>query len=824
MLLNLDNEKEVRPFGFIGVFYLIFMKEPYINNITLFRSLFDSKETPYIISIEDVYERIKTGMNGVDKLVLEIRSKQTKAERNVLKKNLKAILFAGEFTQRNDNSLKSHSGFMIADFDDFTNDVELNYWIKKLKNDVHVYMLFISPSGNGFKAVIRIPKSNANEHKLRHEAFANYIKCDYFDTTNKNVSRVCFESYDPNIYLNVFAEEFTLMEQDKGYTYQEKAPICILRNEQEIINRIMKFEFGFTFTEGSRNEYIFRVACCFNEYGIDKNTCENYLWNNVVNGKFDHQEFITSVKSAYKKTNSGSKYFDDHTTIKNVENDIKRGVPVQEVKKKHNVDDDVIEDVQDKIDKEDEVFWNIKKKKDGEAIVTINEWKYCEFLIKNGFLKYYPENAEKPSFVRVVENKVNLISTAQIKDFVLEFLREQNNIDVWNYCSRHVNLFTEKYLDFIESIDLLMLSDTKDKSFIPFKNGVVEVTKNNYKLIPFVDVDGYIWEKQIIPRNFKKLEDNTNDFKDFINKVSAKDQKRYNALCSTLGYLIHAHKDKTDQKAIIFNDQEVDDNPNGGSGKSLVLTSLSHFRRLVKIDGKTFNPAKSDFVYQRVSVDTQILGFDDVKRNFNFEQLFSLITEGITVNRKNKDEIFIPFERSAKIVITTNYVINGAGNSHDRRRHEIEFFQYFNNKKTPLDEYGKLLFDQWNKEDWERFDNFMISNLQLYLKDGLIQGISINADVKRFIQSTSKDFADWVEDENLKINVRNYTSESIDEFKKEYKEYHSLSPRIFVTWCKKYAEFKGYEFMKGKCSNTNKRYFVISDGSVKIETDEPIPF
>ena len=144
-------------------------------------------------------------------------------------------------------------------------------------------------------------------------------------------------------------------------------------------------------------------------------------------------------------------------------------------------------------------------------------------------------------------------------------------------------------------------------------------------------------------------------------------------------------------------------------------------------------------------------------------------------------------------------------------------------KKKNLTESQKDMVE-WNKEDWERFDNFMISNLQLYLKDGLIQGISINADVKRFIQSTSKDFADWVEDENLKINVRNYTSESIDEFKKEYKEYHSLSPRIFVTWCKKYAEFKGYEFMKGKCSNTNKRYFVISDGSVKIETDEPIPF
>ena len=86
--------------------------------------------------------------------------------------------------------------------------------------------------------------------------------------------------------------------------------------------------------------------------------------------------------------------------------------------------------------------------------------------------------------------------------------------------------------------------------------------------------------------------------------------------------------------------------------------------------------------------------------------------------KKNKDEIFIPFERSPKVIITTNYVINGSGNSHDRRRHEIEFNQYFNGKHTPLDEYGRLLFDEWNNKDWISFDNYMIDNLQRFLING----------------------------------------------------------------------------------------------------------
>jgi hypothetical protein len=309
------------------------------------------------------------------------------------------------------------------------------------------------------------------------------------------------------------------------------------------------------------------------------------------------------------------------------------------------------------------------------------------------------------------------------------------------------------------------------------------------------------------------LDDCTNDFQDFVSKVSADDRGRINALETTLGYLMHTFKDKTDQKAIIFNDQEIDDNPNGGSGKSLMLAALGNLRRVVKIDGKSFNPSKSDFVYQRVNLDTQILAFDDVRKAFDFEQLFSLITEGITVNRKNKDEIFIPFNRSPKIVITTNYVISGAGSSHDRRRHELEFYQYFHSKRSPLDEYGRLLFDSWTDEDWLKFDNYMVKNLQKYLSNGLMKSISINADAKRLIQATCKDFFDWVEEGNLALDVYHYNGSKIQEFTSEFTSFKELEPRRFLKWVQSYADYKGYNITKGR--NHNGRYFILDSGTPK---------
>jgi len=360
----------------------------------------------------------------------------------------------------------------------------------------------------------------------------------------------------------------------------------------------------------------------------------------------------------------------------------------------------------------------------------------------------------------------------------------------------------------LEPIGLMMLQDTKDVSFIPYRNGVVKITKDKIDIVPYIDIDGYIWDRQIIDRDYKPTKTIQNDFKSFVSKVSADDEQRVNALETTLGYLLHTYKDKTDQKAIIFNDQEIDDNPNGGSGKSLVLTAIGKIRNIVKIDGKAFNPQKSDFVYQRVNLDSQILAFDDVKKNFDFEQLFSLISEGITVNRKNKDEIFIPFERSPKIVITTNYVISGAGGSHDRRRHEIEFNQYFNAQRNPLDEYGRLLFDSWTVVDWLIFDNYMISNLQKFLSMGLVKAVAINANDKRFISATNKEFYDYAIEGNITLDAMHYNNTSIQDFQTFTGGWHDLNTQKYLKWVNEYCKFKGYSLKKDR--NVGGRYFIIN--------------
>jgi hypothetical protein len=86
--------------------------------------------------------------------------------------------------------------------------------------------------------------------------------------------------------------------------------------------------------------------------------------------------------------------------------------------------------------------------------------------------------------------------------------------------------------------------------------------------------------------------------------------------------------------------------------------------------------------------------------------------------------------------------------------------------------------------------------------------------VKRFIQSTSKDFYDWIEDGNLKPNVKYYNTEKKEEFIKEYKEFTNLSGRAFLLWVQKWCNLKGYTLDKRRDSS---RYFVMLDEANKWE-------
>ena len=164
---------------------------------------------PFYVSVEESLDRIRQGKikDKIDHLRSITDPKEAKKYKT---ENLPCILFAGQFSARNDASLMSHSGYCILDFD----HIDPAEYKKLLSPYQWVKAMFVSPSGDGLKVVAKIP-----EDSEKHRGYFRGIqkKLAYlpgFDSTSINLSRICFESYDPEIYINQRVVNFTDYEQE----------------------------------------------------------------------------------------------------------------------------------------------------------------------------------------------------------------------------------------------------------------------------------------------------------------------------------------------------------------------------------------------------------------------------------------------------------------------------------------------------------------------------------------------------------------------------------------------------------------------------------
>tara|TARA_R100001510_G_C7654188_1_gene212810 strand:- start:34 stop:2388 length:2355 start_codon:yes stop_codon:yes gene_type:complete len=753
--------------------------------ITYFKTINDT-DKPYHIDIDRAIDRIRNGSSR--DLIEQIRLEKEKDSRNELKKQLPAICFSGTFSSRRDSDIIEHSGIMCLDFDGFTSKDSLNSKRLEVIEDPYTYCVFTSPSGDGLKVLVRIP-FDAKNHKKYFKALETYYNCEEFDTSCKNISRVCYESYDPDLFVNEMADVWEEMEKEPEYKAPVKSSIRI-SDSNEIIRRLsLWWDKNYGMVQGQKNNNLFILASALNEFGINQDEAFSTLNSYDSTGE-KSSEILAIVRSAYKNISGhNTKFYEDVETTSEIEKKVKMGVPMEQIKADHQDID--VDEVAKSVDFNE--FWI----KNSKGKIDLVPHLFRLFLQDNGFYKYYPVGSNNFVFVRVVDNTISDVNEEMIKDFVLDFLLEIDDMSVYNFFALNTKFFQETFLNYVSRIEPNFMVDNTEESYLYYMNCAVKVTKDNVETISYRNLKGHVWEKQKIDRDFIKSDFTDSEFKYFIKNISGERSDSTKSMESTLGYLMHSHKPASYCPAVILNDEIISDNPEGGTGKGIFVKSISHIKKMVIIDGKGFSFQKS-FPYQRVQVDTQTLVFDDVAKNFDFERLFSVITEGITLEKKNKDEIHIPFEYSPKIVITTNYAIKGAGNSFERRKWDLEFKQYYTKSFTPESDFGHMLFSEWTDSEWSKFDNYMIDNLQLYLKRGLVVCEFKNLKVRNFIAETNSDFWEWA-DSNDNVYTDKGTSflgmELFNNFIEEYPDYgpygkFKVSHSKFYKWLDSYGKFK----------------------------------
>jgi hypothetical protein len=804
------------------------------TQITIFKNIKET-ETPFFKEVSFILKRIKEGKSK--NLIKEIRKEKDKTARNELKKNLPAICFSGQFNKRSDSSLLEHSGIMCLDFDGYKKQKDMLQDKEMFINNKFVLSVFVSPSGNGLKVLIKIP-ADAENHIKYFTSLKTEFDSTYFDTTSKNLSRVCYESYDPLLYYNPNSLVWDTIEEEEHEersSYRDK-PTIKITDENKIVEILVKWwTKRYPMAEGQRNHNVYILAMAFNDFGISKSLA-SFICNQYESKSFPKNEIETTINSAYGKTqNFGTKYYENTETIDEIKQKLKRGDSKKVIRRQlldTNVDEEVIEAVLEKAEEDDTAkFWS----KNEKGTIKVIPIMFKKFLEDSGFYKYCPEGGKNYVFVKVTNNLIDHTSEKEIKDYILDKLYHYEDVSVYNYFADQTRLFREEFLTLLSTIDIYFIADTKKSSYLYYKNCAVQITKDEVVSIDYVDLGGYVWKDHVIDRMYKECESNQCDYQTFISNVCGQKEKRKLSMESTIGFLMHGHKNLSYCPAVILNDEVISDNPEGGTGKGIFMNALSHMKKLVTIDGKAFTFERS-FAYQLVSADTQILCFDDVKKYFDFERLFSVVTEGLTLEKKNKDAIKIPFSKSPKIAITTNYAIKGAGNSFARRKWELELHQHYTKSYTPQDEFGKLFFGDWDSDEWCYFDNYMIYCLQLYLKEGLIQSEFVNLKIRQLSAETSHDFIEWCgllegqeENQKLFIGIQIRKNEMYFDFINEYPDYGpkskmTISRQRFYKWLHAYCVYKtGEPPIEGK--DMVGRWFMMEEEEEEDnKNDDEAPF
>ena len=178
----------------------------------------------HYIDIQTSFDRIKQGKNK--DIIHEIRALQKqinksqdqevkdhlKTTKDKLKKELPAMVYTGKFKGRGNDNCTEYNGLIVLDFD----HVDVTYTKSELKQRDYIMAVWTSPSGDGVKALAKID-SDSKDDKI-HKEFYRQIRLDLnylgLDTAGKDISRACFESYDPEIFVRDNVKNFELAQID----------------------------------------------------------------------------------------------------------------------------------------------------------------------------------------------------------------------------------------------------------------------------------------------------------------------------------------------------------------------------------------------------------------------------------------------------------------------------------------------------------------------------------------------------------------------------------------------------------------------------------
>jgi hypothetical protein len=229
------------------------------------------------VSAVSIIKAIKTGKWEDE--ILRLRDTEDEEEQDVLKRKLPAVTFSGVFSPRRSlESCVKYNHVVVFDIDKLEHS-ELERVEKELRSDPHVLVMFRSPRGNGLKGLVPVTSGQVN-HLDAFECLSMYFKSRYnvkLDASGKDICRLCFVSYDPELHYNGAAipMQVELRQEQRAAVYSDtflnRKGVGVAQDDRMKFEVAQKWaQYHCKYEEGSRNNHVFILACSLNRIGVEQ--------------------------------------------------------------------------------------------------------------------------------------------------------------------------------------------------------------------------------------------------------------------------------------------------------------------------------------------------------------------------------------------------------------------------------------------------------------------------------------------------------------------------------------------------------------------------
>jgi hypothetical protein len=449
---------------------------------------------------------------------------------------------------------------------------------------------------------------------------------------------------------------------------------------------------------------------------------------------------------------------------------------------------------------------------------NLSNTRLYHFLANMGFGRYEDENIKEGFlFVRKEGSIIKVLRPYEIENYVHSFLEErQMHPDLRDYVYNSPKL-SERSLSKLPGLKVDFSAADKHTQYLFFTKKVLKITASEIIEYKQGEVEKYVWEDKIIDFNFKKQDPQFKIAPDADGnldiEILKKDNPYFNFLINAsrvhwrkeleeafenrpqkeadeyfkanqfniagpnlsedeiyeqklhiinkiycIGYLLHNYKDESKPWCVFAMDNKISETgeSHGGSGKSIGFGSLDHIRkRRHDIKGRDANVTKNEFIYHGVTEDTDFIFIDDANQYLDFGFFYSEITGSLKVNPKNGSPFTIPFEKSPKFVITSNFTLRDDGPSTSRRLllacfsdwyHENNNDEYKESRNIASDFGDRNLFTGFTEAEWNDYYNFCAQCIQFFLSHPKKISPPMDNVTKRSLRAEMGDaFEGWAE-------------------------------------------------------------------------------